>query len=183
MSTIDISDPTLYAAMSEEELATHIKNLQEILRLRKGQRALPTRNLLQEMLDPAGDNFMGMGMSLMEFMTAGHVMEVQNNLVFQGVEERLRRLSLIVELGTELTKIREKTQFATRLAQGVIEDIIRGDWWAVRDQARHFAFEGEDAWLRETQGPIYAQFAVLCQKAFDTRPEAKGVGVEEPDKN
>ena len=82
-------------------------------------------------------------------------------------------MDLIVELAAELAKSRSKRGSGTRLAEAVIEDVIKGDWSGVRVLGESFKFEDEHESLRMREGPIYAKFVALCQKAFDTRPGAE----------
>lgn len=172
---IDIDDPELYRDWSEEELAKHVKKLQTILALKQGKRQLPTKDDILKMADPDGNNFLGTGMTLQDFLAAYRLLDVQSNLLFQDLEERRRRVGLIIELGAALVEIRKQTLFAVGLAEGVIEDVVRGDWRMLREHAKMFRFEHESEDLRKTYGPIYAAFAAVCQKAFDTRPGASEV--------
>lgn len=170
---IDIRDPQLYLDWSETELSEHIKMLRDLQSKKLGITPLPTKDRLSKMFDPESDNFMGMGMSMFEFLAAGKVREIQDNIMSQDREERNRRMALIIEMSAELKMILGKTRFATRMAEGAIEDVIKGDWNGLRIMADHFAFEDEHESTRQQYAPIYERFAQLCQEAFDKRPGAE----------
>jgi hypothetical protein len=84
----------------------------------------------------------------------------------QPREERRRRLDAVMRLSIELVRVRETTEFSTRMAELAIEAVIEGDWKMVDEWAEHFTFatEGED--LRQKYEPIFAIFRELLLQAL-----------------
>jgi hypothetical protein len=96
-------------------------------------------------------------------------------------EERKGRLRAVIALSAELERIRAVNIFATGLAEGVIEDIIEGDWKAARDLGQHFTFDTEGPALKADYGPLWAKFVevvnvecILAQKRQTDPPEGPG---------
>lgn len=172
---IDLQDPAFYADWSEEDLKNHIAKLREILGKKQGIEPLPPKERILQMFDPHGEDFLGTGMTLTEWVAANRIQEIRSNIIFQTSTERRRRMDLLIEMSAELAKIKGQTRFATSLARGVIEDVIKGDWNGLRIMAEYFTFKDEDADLRNHEGPIYARFAELCRKGFEDRPGAEEV--------
>lgn len=133
------------------------------------------------MLDPDAKNWLGTGLSMQEFFAARRVQEIQNSIIFQDREEERRRIELIVELAGELNAIRQRTNFSMLLAEGAIEDVIRGEWGKLREVGEQHRFEDESERIRAEYAPIYSRFVELCQKGFESRPGAEAT--EEIGKN
>lgn len=171
MEPVDVTDPRLYESMSVEQLDEHIASLRKLRIARGGSREVPSRDGLAKMLDPDGDNFCGSGLTMREFMMAMDIQALNSSFLRQGREEKRRRLGYVIRLSVALAKITEVSVWATRLAEGAIEDVIDGDWAGVRECAKDFAGAGG---FLEHVGPdlqaLWRSFASVLQEAFDTRP-------------
>lgn len=107
---------------------------------------------------------------IMDIVHADIVNRVCESWFRQDRSERKRRLHFVIELSVELTKIKEQTEFSTRLAELGIESIIEGDWTIVKEWADHFSFEDERDEIRLSCADVYARFQELLQQAWETRP-------------
>jgi hypothetical protein len=87
----------------------------------------------------------------------------------QPREEQRRRLRTVMQLSVELLRIRETTEFSTRLAELAIESVIEGDWKMVEEWAGHFAFDDEHAALREKHAHIFATYRELLLQVLRTK--------------
>lgn len=81
--------------------------------------------------------------------------------------ERRARLRVVTELVLELEEIKKISVFSTALGQGMIEDVIEGDWRRVADGAVWATFADEDQWLRDTYAPLWSKFAAIARGAAD----------------
>ena len=168
----DIRDPQLYETWSEEDLKTHIKFLQGLVRAKDGSK--PT---FQDLLRPNSPNFLGSGMTLSDFLVTSQIRDFVVSFGQQDRPEKKRRLKYIVLLSVELAKIRETTRFSTAFAEGVIEAVIEGAWKLVSDLARDLTFEEECKESPESQEhyqqyqTIFSTFVTICREAFATRPQ------------
>lgn len=117
------------------------------------------RDRLAELIDST--NFLGTGLTLGEFVRLGNTEKMAASWALQPREERRRRLDAVMRLSVELTRVRETTEFSTRLAELAIESVIEGDWKMVEEWAEHFTFadEGED--LRQKYVAVFAIFREL----------------------
>jgi hypothetical protein len=123
---------------------------------------------LRDLLDPGSTNFLGTGLSLREFMELHSAEKLSRSWSLQPREEQKRRLAAVIRLSAELARIREKENFATRLAEMAIESVIEGDWKMVEEWAEHFAFDDERDEVRDRGGEIYATFRELLLQALRT---------------
>jgi hypothetical protein len=115
---------------------------------------------LVELLGPNSKNFLGTGLTLEEFMQLGHAEKLATSWSLQKPEERRRRLQAVIQLSIELGRIREITNFSTRLAELAIEAVIEGDQKVIEDWADHFSFAEEPGAI-QTCAPIFAVFREL----------------------
>jgi hypothetical protein len=133
---------------------------------------LSKRDRLLELLDPGTTNFLGTGLALREFMQLHNAEKLAASWSLQSREEQKRRLSAVIRLSVELERIREKENFATRLAELAIESVIEGDWKMVEEWAEHFAFEDERDEIRSPAGSVYATFRELLLQVLRAGKEA-----------
>jgi hypothetical protein len=99
---------------------------------------------------------MGSGLSMEDFMRLSGAEKYAASWANQDQAERKRRLSAVMQLSVELARVRETTQFSTRLCELAIESIIEGDWKMVSEWADYFAFDDEDDELRTSHAPVFA---------------------------
>lgn len=91
---------------------------------------------------------------------------LERSWTFQTRAEQSRRLDAVIKLSVELAKVRETTNFATRLAELAIESVIEGDWQQVEEWADHFTFDDEREEIRVSAGPAYAMFRELLMQVL-----------------
>ncbi len=129
------------------------------------------RERLAELLGTDSTNFLGTGLSLREFMQLHTAERLTASWFLQPQEEKKRRRAAVIQLAIELGRVREATDFSTRLAELAIEAVIEGDWKMVEEWADHFTFteEGED--LRAKYAPVFAVFRELLLQALRTQKE------------
>ena len=120
-------------------------------------RSADPRVRLAELTGPDSTNFFGTGLSLREFMELHTAEQIAQSWALQPREEKRRRLSAVMRLAAELTRICEITAFSTALAEQAIEAVIEGDWKGVKSWAEMFAFEDDC----HDFAPIYAAFREL----------------------
>jgi hypothetical protein len=141
--------------------AGDLENLEQPKRDKKDNRAR-----LEELLGPDSTNFLGTGLTMREFLQLTQAEKMAAAWCIQPPEEQKRRRRAVIELSIELGRIRETTNFATRLAELAIESVIEGDWKMVQEWADHFSFDGEGS---ETQYvPIFATFRELLLQVLRT---------------
>ena len=75
-------------------------------------------------------------------------------------EERRKRLHFVVLLSAELVEIRKRTNFATKIAEMVIESVIEGEYAAVPETV--VLLIGSDA---GDNAEYYWRFAEICNDA------------------
>lgn len=75
-----------------------------------------------------------------------------------GPEEQDARYRTIVKLVLELDRIRRQEIFASRLGDGVIKNIIDGDWEDAKRMASYFRFDEEHEELRAKFAPLWKTF-------------------------
>jgi len=119
------------------------------------------RERFAELLGIDSKNFLGTGLTMQEFSLLHSAEKIATSWALQPREERSRRLATVVQLSVELTRIREVTNFSTRLAELAIESVIEGDWTAVKDWTESLGFEDEREELRQRYAPIFATFREL----------------------
>ena len=130
------------------------------------------RERLEALLDAT--NFLGTGLSLSEFMQLGHAEKMAGSWCIQPREERQRRLVAVMRLSEALARIRETTEFSTRIAEFAIESVIEGDWKMVEEYAEHFTFDDELAAgpeLRQKYAGIFNTFRELLLQALRASKE------------
>jgi hypothetical protein len=77
----------------------------------------------------------------------------------QPREERKARLRAVIELA----RIKKIDGFATLIAEGVIEDLIQGDWDRAEEGAEFFLFKGEGEALQAKYGLLWSNFVTLVR--------------------
>jgi len=157
-----------------DELREVIKRARKALDRQLGEGIRADKDRLKELLDTQGDNFMGSGMPMQEYMLCLDLDTLNRSFVRQMRPERKRRLKFVILLSAELERIRREVGiFASGLAEGAIEDVLGGDWRRAMEYAKDLDFKHEGGETQEVYGPAYACFAALLQEAFDTRPGAE----------
>jgi hypothetical protein len=121
---------------------------------------------LAELLGPDSTNFLGTGLSLREFLELHNAEKIAQSWPLQPREEQRRRLTAVVRLSAELERVREKENFATRLAEMAIEAVIEGDWKMVEEWVEHFSFEDERDEIRIPSSATFATFRELLLQAL-----------------
>lgn len=124
------------------------------------------RERLAELLGSDSTNFLGTGLTMREFMQLGNAEKLTASWTLQPREERKRRLAAVMRLSVELARVRETTEFSTRLAEQAIEAVIEGDWKMVEEWADHFTFDEEGEELRQKHAPIFLTFRELLLQAL-----------------
>jgi len=127
-----------------------------------------------ELLSPDSKNFMGTGLTMLEFLQLGKAEKVQESWFNIERDERIRRLDLVIELCVELRKIEQATQFSTAICRMAIGALIEGDHKDMKRYAEDFMFEDESEGLRKQYAPIFKHFSELCRLAYDSRPGTGG---------
>ena len=77
-------------------------------------------------LDPTGDDFLGSGMTLEDYLTKRNIQEFGRNIASQMRDEQQRRMDLIIRLAVEYDHIRKTDLHGTAQLEMAIEDIIKG---------------------------------------------------------
>jgi hypothetical protein len=126
------------------------------------------RARLVELLGSDSTNFLGTGLTMREFMKLAEAEKLTASWAIQPREERKRRLHAVMQLSVELARIRETTEFSTRLAENAIESVIEGDWKMVEEWAEHFTFDVEGEQLRARFAPVFAVFHELLLQTLRT---------------
>lgn len=139
-----------------------------VVKTSKGQ---GRRDRLAELLGSDSTNFLGTGLTMREFVQLGNAEKMAASWSNQKREERRRRLDAVMRLSIELARVRETTQFATRLAELAIEAVIEGDWKMVDEWAKHFAFDDEDEDMRQRHASVFAIFRELLLQALRAEKE------------
>jgi hypothetical protein len=130
------------------------------------------RDRFFELLGVDSTNFLGTGLTMRDFMSLHSAEKVASSWALQPQEEKKRRREAMIRLTIELERIREKENFATRLAELAIESVIEGDWKMVDEWAEHFSFADERDEIRMHAEPVYAAFRELLLQALRTGKEA-----------
>ncbi len=86
------------------------------------------------------------------------VKRIQNSWPLIDKFERKARLSAVMKLSAELEKVKKHTIQATSLAEGVIEDIIEGEWESAAQMIEHFTFKEEHESMRSAYAVVYEDF-------------------------
>ena len=87
------------------------------------------------------------------------IQQLTRSYVLANKKERKGRLRAIMALSVELERIKEVSIFATSLGEGVIEDIIEGEWdsaYSVGQQ--HLTFKDEPKELQDRYTPLWTKF-------------------------
>lgn len=100
---------------------------------------------------------------LKEIFEKGMIERVQRSYTLVMRPERKARLHAVELLSVELAAVKAKTLHATALAEGVIEDIIEGEWEAAARAIEDFTFseprDPED--YRKEYAAIYERFVLV----------------------
>ncbi len=140
------------------------------------------RDKLKSYFDAAGDNFMGSGLSLVEFMALGKLESYERALSQQPLEERRRRWDLIHRMCEEQARLR--MQYG-QVGHGgklylygeainchtAIEAVYEGDWKKLEDVSRWLTFPddisnpGDEIWVER-----YEPFRQLVLAAIEGAP-------------
>jgi len=140
------------------------------------------REKLASYFDTTGDNFMGSGLSLAEFMALGKLESYERALGQQPLEERRRRWDLIHRMVEEQAKMRMEHghQGSSGLilyceainCHTAIEAVYEGDWSKLKDVSVWLTFPDEisNPGDREKWEPIYADFRALVLAAIAGAP-------------
>lgn len=90
--------------------------------------------------------------SMVQMIRSSSIKRLENSWSVIDKKERKRRLAYVIKLSAELHRIKEISPQGTRLAEGIIEDIIVGDLYCVLDTAEGFVdgHYGADAELWAT---------------------------------
>lgn len=126
---------------------------------------------LAELLGTDSTNFLGTGLTMREFLQLGHAEKLTASWCLQPREEQRRRLRAVVQLSIELGRIRETTEFSTRLAELAIESVIEGDWKMIEEWADFFTFGDEIEVVRQSSAPIFSVFRELLLQALRAEKE------------
>ena len=129
---------------------------------------------LSELLGANSKNFLGTGLTMTEFLNLGHAEKLAAAWTLQPREEQRRRLNAVIALSVELAKIREQSNFATRLGELAIEAVIEGDWKMVAEWAEHFQFAedrqvGDDSVVSGTvaRWAVFRELLLQAHRAED----------------
>jgi hypothetical protein len=125
-----------------------------------------SRERFAKLTDPT--NFLGTGLTLSEWVKLGNAEKMVASWSNQDREERKRRLDAVMRLSIELVRVREMTQFSTRLAELAIEAVIEGDWKMVEEWAETFGFENEREEIRKHAVSAYVNFRELLLQVLRT---------------
>jgi len=162
--------------LKPDELREVIKRANKALDRQLGSGLKSSKDRLKELLDTKGDNFMGSGMPMHEYMLCMDLDALSRSFHRQDRRERKRRLKYVIQLSAELDRIRREVGiFASGLAEAAIEDVLTGDWRRAKEYAGDLVFETKGGETEKVYGAAYAVFRELLQEAFDTRPEAEVV--------
>lgn len=131
------------------------------------KRQIERRDKVKEWLSAGSKNFMGMGVSLEEFMRLGMAERFQRSWGEQHPKERKRRLGYITELSAEYERICEINIGGTAWITTAIEAIIEGDLRRLKDYHslmvdREFRPRAHAEWTRVVE---------LCEAAIASWPE------------
>jgi len=110
----------------------------------------------------AKDRILGL---LQQLYERGLLERVAGSLVFLDRDERKARLALIVELSSELGRIRAIDIQATGLAEGAIEAVIEGDWRPAESYVPILTFQNERDPYRSEMAVRFASFNAILMAA------------------
>jgi len=143
------------------------------------------RDKLAGYFDPKGNNFMGSGLSLVEFMALGKLEAYERALPQQPLEERRRRWDLIHRMVDEQSRLRLEhgnpsySDESRRILYGesinchtAIEAVYEGDVQKLRDVSTWLTFPDaiSNPGDKEKWEPIYADFRKLVIAAYEGAP-------------
>ncbi len=100
---------------------------------------------------------------LMALYGAHRLEQVARSFCLADREERKARLRAVMALSVELERIKAESIFGTGLAEGVIEDIIEGNWRAALDLGMTFTFADEREDLRVRESTRWAKFVEIVR--------------------
>lgn len=134
------------------------------------------RGRLEELLGADSTNFLGTGLSLVDFMKLYDAEALSRAWTLQSRVEKKRRLRAVQRLSVELARMSESVHFATGLAEMAIEAVIEGDWKMVAEWATHLTFDEKgrafnDPDQRGTFAEIHAVFRELLLQALRAEKE------------
>lgn len=127
--------------------------------------------LMTDMFDIKGDNFLGTGMSLQDFMVKHRVEQFTRSWFAQDRIEQTRRLELVIRLSVELVKIRDVNIFATGLGESSIKAVIEGEWRELIGWIVHLKFSSESDDIQQDFQPLWADFVKILEEAYAGRPQ------------
>jgi hypothetical protein len=103
--------------------------------------------------------------SLTGSMFAQHLAERFARSWFSAMRpERRARMRVITQLIVELENIRKVSDFATGIGEGLIEDVIEGNWQDVDRCAGDLEFKDDSA-RRARYAPLWATFVMIARAA------------------
>jgi hypothetical protein len=177
----------------ETQLELRFKTLSEVAGEEATQEALDATPSEEKMtmlrwLDPKGDDFLGSGMKLQEYMAKRRIMDYNRNISSQMRDEQQRRMNLIVRLSVAYDRIRREDIHGTANLESAIEEIIKGEeakrfdehigWMLDRKWNRISGLEGEEAEryekVLEKREELWAPAIAICREftdAFKPPPE------------
>lgn len=127
-------------------------------------------SFLRQFLDPNGHNFLGSGLSAIEWNATADFLRYDRCFTTQPLEERRRRMHYVIKLAAEQERLVERDRFATRHSELVIESVIDGDWKAVKMWTEGLLFKDEPS-VREVAAKNFAKFVEIATEAYETRPK------------
>jgi len=101
--------------------------------------------------------------SIMAIVERAMAERLQRSFCLASRDERKGRLRAVMALSAELERLQAESIFATGLAEGVIADIIEGEWGSAHNLGMHFTFETEGEHLRTEQAPRWAKFVGIVR--------------------
>jgi hypothetical protein len=147
-----------FEALSVEELSKLIQELQEVRRKKQGR---PTKADLALMFDPNSSDFMGLGLSLNEFLLSQEIEALKRSYRNQTREEKSRRRDAAVALAVEYDRVRQQTTQATVFAREAIIHVVEGEWQDLKICRDMLTFEDDFVGSREIHAPIFARFVEM----------------------
>lgn len=130
---------------------------------------------LDEWFDPYGNNVMGTGLTLDEFIAWSAVRRVHNAFsMLQDRSEVERRRELILDLSREIHALAPtRHYFSIRIAELALDAIILGDWEDVENTENLLTFDAEDAGLKARHYEAYAPIRAVLHRAWSEAPPSQ----------
>jgi hypothetical protein len=156
-----------YREMSAEGLEALVKELQGILREKRGE---PAKETLRKILDAKGPDFLGTGLTFEEFLVSQDLQRYRRSYSQQDRKERKRRLDFVLRLAVEYQAVVQRTLFSTAFAKNALAEVFDGDWRGLKIARDVLTFEDETPETRETFAPIFAAFVRLLDEILTSVP-------------